>query len=201
MTGEIRELSLVGAFKGVTLKRSRSGALTIDVSALKGVDVTVITASGNAKLQAAETNDPDVINASADNRAYQIGDILPDGWVIAGVSPETNKVFSIEPPKVALKGLKNWWQGEEHAERLRAKGHNNARQPSESELQILYNDRVQKAFPDCYFGFMYWSSTTDPDFPHHARVRHFEETARRLEAKIFDKALVCCVRDEPQLRL
>lgn len=96
---------LKGEFKGISLSRSENGALTVDVSSLNGVDVRVITTSGRVVKQTPaeeQTNTPGVINASVDKRAYNIGDVLQDGWVVGPVSPTTGKPIAIENPYRAL---------------------------------------------------------------------------------------------------
>ncbi len=47
------ELSLTGDFEGVALKKSETGGLTVDVSALNGVDLTIITSGGVLQFKAA----------------------------------------------------------------------------------------------------------------------------------------------------
>ncbi len=52
---------------------------------------------------------------SVTKKAYNIGDVLPDGWVVGPVSPDTGWPIAIEPAAGALDGYKTWSQGEHHA--------------------------------------------------------------------------------------
>lgn len=154
-------------------------------------------------------DEPGVIHASVDKRAYNIGDVLPDGWVVGPVSPDTGKTIAIEPVAGALDGCQTWHQGEKRAAELRGKGHANAHQPSGSELSAIYNDVVQagrnsnaKFNTSGSFPFSkYWSSTTHPDHWVYARVQYFNDGCRNWNVKGGASARVRCVRDEPGLTL
>lgn len=209
--------SLSGYFKGITLSRSEDG-LTIDVSSLNGVDVTVIT-NGNGRvvkysLAEEQTNAVGVISSSINTQAYNIGDVLPDGWIVGPISPTTSKPIAIEPVAGALEGYQTWYKGEDHAKGLHDQGHADARQPDADELNALYNGvvkagRNQNAQLDTTafdtsgsnpYG-NYWSSTPDQDNPHTAWMQYFDDGSRYLYFKVRAKARVRCVRDEPGLTL
>lgn len=204
-------ISVGDEFSGVTLKRTETSALTVDVSALSGVDVAVIT-SGSVRLVAPtpeQTNALGVINACVDKRAYKIGDLLSDGWVVGPASPDTGIVMAIEPAAGALKGYRTWYRGEDHAADLRGQGNASARQPTANELNALYNNvvgagrnstaRFNTSGPGPYGG--YWSSTTNPAGPDDARVQYFDIGSRHWICKDGDNARVRCIRDEPGLTL
>lgn len=213
-----RMRSLRGEFKGISLSRSETGALTVDVSSLSDVDVTVIK-NGNGrvvKFSAAEEqtnaqgNNERVINASVDKRAYNIGDVLPDGWVVGPVSPTTGKPIAIEPVAGALDGYKTWHEGKDHAKTLRGQGHASARQPDADELNALYNGVVKAgrnrnaqfntsgSIP--FFG-KYWSSTPHRSISDSARLQYFGDGVRNWHFKDSARARVRCVRDEPAIAL
>ncbi len=95
MTKTIAKRSLRGDFKGVTVSRSETGALTVDVSALGDVDVTVITnGDGRAmKLTSAEEqttaqeNNGDVTQFSPTESAFN-----PANAVVKAGQVQLNKV-------------------------------------------------------------------------------------------------------------
>ncbi len=92
---------------------------------------------------------------------------------------------------------------------LRGEGHANARQPSEGELNAIYNDVVKAARNGNanldtsdhrpYGG--YWSSTPFRFHPDGARVQYFGDGYTYWDFKDHANALVRCVRDEPGLTL
>ena len=74
--------------------------------------------------------------------AYQVGDVLPDGWIVGPVSPRTGQPIAIEPVSGSLDGCQTWHKGEMHALLLRKEGHLRARQPDNGELRAIYNSIV-----------------------------------------------------------
>jgi hypothetical protein len=144
--------------------------------------------------------------------AYNIGDVLPDGWVVGPRSPRTGIVMSLEPASTALDGYKTWYQGEDHAKDLREQGHTNARQPSadnnNNELNAIYNEVVkagrngnaQLNTSDSGPYGIYWSSTTagpGPDRQDLMAVQKFLiDGTVCIDYKDDATARVRCVRDE-----
>jgi len=214
-----RILSLGGDFAGVTLTRSK-GALTIDISALMGVDVTVINGD-NARLVALAplpsapepTRKPSVIKAPVKQRAYNIGDVLPDGWVLGPISPDTGIHISIEPESRRLKNGRRdywtWYQGEDHAVYRRKEGHRNARQPSDAEwveirTQIARTGLNGNARLKTDGFCTYWASTPERGVGGGARRQYLGDTngdGRSWANKYDPSAGVCIVRDEPGITL
>jgi hypothetical protein len=213
----IAQRSLRGAFEGITLQRSETGALTVDVSALNGVNVTVIT-NGNGRVMKltpveeqanAQGHDEGVINASVDKRAYNVGDVLPDGWIVGPVSPTTSKPIAIEPVAGALEGYQTWYKGEDHAKELRGQGHAGARQPDADELSALYNGvvkagrnqnaRFNTSGSVPYGG--YWSSTPHRYVPGFARMQYFDAGYRFWHFKGGASAQVRLVKDLENITL
>jgi hypothetical protein len=137
---------------------------------------------------------------------YHIGDVLPDGWIVGPVSPDTGKPMGVEPLEGSLEGYKTWDEGEKHAAELRNQGHANARLPSAGELSALYNDVVKAEHDDNakllndQHG-VYWSSTTNPDNPDGAWVQYFSNSFTSWYYKDDQIARTRCVRDEPDIRL
>ncbi len=201
---------LRGEFQGITLQRSETGALTVDVSSLGSVDVTVITTEDSVVKQTLaeeQTNEPDFIN-TVDKQAYSIGDVLPDGWILGPVSPTTGKPMSMEPVSGTLKYYRTWEDGEEHAKTLRDQGHANARQPDENELEALNSDVVkagrnqnaQLITMNTMNGYdrpddRYWSSLTRGNMS--AQFHDLEDNKQFWAYKRDHEAYVRCVRDEP----
>ena len=151
--------------------------------------------------------------ATVTKQAYNIGDVLPDGWVVGPRSPKTGIVMAIEPVSGALDGYRTWYRGEDHAADLRGKGHANARQPSadgnNDELNAIYNEVVKagrngnaklNTSGSNPYG-RYWSGTTDPDSRDDARMQYLNGGYRLWSFKGDAFARVRCVRDEPGLTL
>lgn len=210
------EISLGDDFEGVTLRKSETGSLTVDFSALNGVDVTVITGANKVQLTPAGEQTPKesgALAATVTKQAYNIGDVLPDGWVVGPRSPKTGIVMAIEPVSGALDGYKTWHQGEDHAKELREQGHANARQPSANnnndELNAIYNEVVKagrngnaKLNTSGYYPYGgYWSGKMLPDDRGDAPVQCFGGGGRFWGFKGDAYARVRCVRDEPGLTL
>ncbi|MEQ1717242.1 MAG: hypothetical protein ABL907_14880 [Hyphomicrobium sp.] len=203
-------LALIGDFTGVSVTRTPSGSLTIDVSQL-GSDLDIrLIAGGNVRLVAPAPEQSNGITAPVTKNAYSIGDVLADGWVVGPASPDTGIVMAIEPDSGALDGGRTWLAGEEHARELYGKGNANARQPSANELNAIYNGVVEAGRNqnaqfdtsdfDPYGG--YWSSTSVRFFPAvSARVQYFRDGFRFWDFKVEGSARVRCVRDEPGLML
>ena len=85
------ERSLRGDFKGVTVSRSETGALTFDVSALKDVDVTIIT-NGDGRIVKQtpveeQTTAPDITQSSPTAAAFN-----PANAVVKAGQVQLNKV-------------------------------------------------------------------------------------------------------------
>lgn len=138
-----------------------------------------------------------------------IGDKLPDRWVIMGVSPDTGEVFSAEPEAGALDGYQTWRKGQKHAKYLRNAGNKNARQPSENELSVIYNEVVEAGcnnnakFNTSHYhpASNYWSSTRDMYYLSEAYVQCLFNGQLLSRRKGKACARVRCVRDEPGLKL
>lgn len=144
-----------------------------------------------------------------------IGDQLPDGWVIAGISPDTGTVFSVEPEDQGLMGYHTWHAGVEHVETLRSEGHRSkdARLPSRKELNVIYNEIVEAGRNNnakmnvndhSPYG-KYWSSKSaaarSPDEEEQAWLQYFSDGNRVADVKENECARVRCVRSEPNITL
>lgn len=139
-------------------------------------------------------------------KAVHIGQKLPDGWVVMGVSPDTGKVFSAEPAGHALSGHRTWHEGETHANALRQAGHDDARQPTEKELQVIYNEvakakRNTDAQLETDHESYYWASTPGRKNPQNAVTQILVDGNRFWVNKGGTYAHVRCVRNEAKLKL
>lgn len=140
-----------------------------------------------------------------DFKNANIGDELPDGWIIMGVSSETGEVFSAEPETMTLKGRQPWEAGQVHAGQLRDAGHANARQPDKQELNAMYNSKAvipegskfnsKGSLP---FGW-HWSSSETDSGTAFAQVLGARYSGWLDKNSISTRSYVRCVRDEPQL--
>ena len=170
----------------------------------------IIAHSDNVTIKpVTETGSKGALETSMDPQACNIGDKLPDGWIIMGVSPDTGEVFSAEPEANVLDGYQTWHKGEERAKDLRDAGHKNARQASKEELSVIYNDVVKAGCNDnakfntsgSFPYGIYWSSTQGRDGPDFAWVQYLDDGHRLWLHKDDACARVRCVRDEPGLKL
>ena len=69
-----------------------------------------------------------------------IGSKTPDGWVYAGISPDTGKPMYAMPVEKILS--LSWYQALERAEQLKAEGHKDARLPTPGELAVMFSNRA-----------------------------------------------------------
>lgn len=158
-----------------------------------------------ARIEEVVEETEELLLAFPEDEFYYIGDELPDGWVVVGVSPDTKSVFSIEPYYNVSPDLQTWHTGENHAANLRNGGHNNARLPTQGELSHIYQNVVK---PDRNHNARlsagdYWSCAHRNTG--HAllaqRVDLFRK-AWQTEADCNAKnARIRCVRDEPSVKV
>ena len=192
-----------------------NGGFTVDITngniTVYGGNATAHT-DGTVQLKAPTAEQNNVLEttqSSVDTKAYSIGDALPDGWVVGGISPTTGAIFSVEPVTSALDGYQTWYIGEDRAKTLLAEGHENARQPDMAEWYALHDnivkaDRNQEARIDTRNdpSGQYWSSETHPKNSCYARLQYFDNGgAQGLSVKGSTICYIRCVRDEPGLTL
>ncbi len=70
----------------------------------------------------------------------KVGDKMPDGTVLAGISPDTNKPMYATPADASLTMTFN--EAKEYAAKLDAHGHKDWRVPTKAELNVLFNNRA-----------------------------------------------------------
>lgn len=209
------KVELTEEFERTDVNRYFLGVVIVDALRWNGAAVTIIGNADGISIKQTPvkepTNEAGAIKTSVDKRAYNVGDVLPDGWVVGPRSPQTGIVMAIEPVSGALEGYKTWYQGEDHAKELREKGNANARQPgadnNNDELNSIFNEvvkagRNQKAQFNASgsdpYG-RYWSGTSHPVYRDYARMQYFGDGIRGGYFKVYAYARVRCVRDEPGL--
>jgi hypothetical protein len=119
---------------------------------------------------------PLVVNANdvrpetgvGDNAARRIGDVMPDGTVFAGISPDTNEPMYATPADPALTFIFN--EAKEYVQFLnmiKTLGHDDWRVPTKNELSTLFNHRAaiggfnaSGSYPASY----YWSSSQNNEW-------------------------------------
>lgn len=154
--------------KRMDLKKENSSAATtnsvrIDVA---GDGRVTIHASGDVEMRPA-ANDP----------APQIGDVMEDGTIYAGTSPETGEALYVMPQDAPLK--MTWKRASEFADELStfaAYGCKDWRLPTRAEVEVLRDNMSKGALKDSFNGYAesqqmrlerktiygeahYWSST------------------------------------------
>lgn len=79
-------------------------------------------------------------DGKAASPAPKIGDRMPDGTILAGISPNTNKPMYATPADAPLTYTFN--EATAYAKELDAHGHNDWRVPTKDELNVLFNNRA-----------------------------------------------------------
>ena len=124
-------------------------------------------------------------------RVPEIGKPLRDHWIYLGQNPDSPEDdYSLEPAAGAI-GITTWDKGEEHAADLEAQSHKDVHQPTDAELDDIFNkivednrndaaqlvteylsrallDNMDEDDPAGFAGW-YWSKTphaTNPDVAH-----------------------------------
>jgi hypothetical protein len=129
-----------------------------------------------------------------------IGDIMSDGTIFAGMLPETNKPLYALPEDASLKLTFN--KAAEYAAQLNqqnAFGHNDWRVPTDTELNLLYQNKDKGALMGSFNQNVYYqtgwyrSSTKNPDLAVFAHVQRFSDS-ERVWLNGGKSAYVRCVR-------
>lgn len=71
-------------------------------------------------------------------RTFQIGDVMPDGTVYAGISPDTGAPLYAAPGDTAQ--LYTYGEAKDYAAALTAYGHKDWRVPTPNELNVLFGN-------------------------------------------------------------
>ncbi len=125
-----------------------------------------------------------------------IGDILPDGSVYVGISPDTNKPMCATAADAPVSMSFN--AAAQYAEELDAHGHSDWRVPTIEELNVLYQNHEKGALKGTFnisgspnLNAHHWSST--PCFKDDGWYLEFSQGYRNTYTKSLD-TYVRCVR-------
>jgi hypothetical protein len=125
---------------------------------------------------------------------HQPGELVPDGTVYAGISPDTGKPLYTTSKAFSTSLTYTFDEALRYASNLDANGHNDWRLPTMDELNVLFNNRaaiggfnVTGSDP----GGWYWSSSEDYDYG--AWAQRFSDGYQSWNTKI-DKSSLRCVR-------
>ncbi|MFP4386030.1 MAG: hypothetical protein ACLFRA_02340 [Alphaproteobacteria bacterium] len=204
VTTQSHALCLNGHFNGLQLARDpKDNRLIIDTLALQedGVQVEIVDKKSRAVL----INRPETPSAQINGRSYDIGSVLPDGWILGPLSPTTGRHLKIEPPDENINGDITWDEGEFRAHKIE-KG---ARHPTLAELKAIYKHIVRGGQDEntmlatgIFTSRQYWTSTPyNNAHPGIAMTLHVDHGATYCHLKHNKSATSRLVRDgyEPLL--
>jgi len=122
--------------------------------------------------------------------APKVGDKMPDGTVLAGISPETNQPMYAMPADASLTMTFN--EAKEYAAKLDAHGHKDWRVPTKAELNVLFNSRAPIGGFDVtgsYPAGWYWSASSR--FTWYAWDQRFSDGDPLYDPKVNPSAVRC----------
>jgi hypothetical protein len=130
----------------------------------------------------------------ADENVKQIGDVMADGTIYAGISPDTNRPMYAAPADAPLTMTFN--QAAQYAQDLEVGGKKDFRVPSKAELEVLLQNLEKGALKGTFnlsgvgpAGY-YLSST--PHILFNAYNQRFADAAKnRLMVLYFDMSVRC----------
>lgn len=133
-----------------------------------------------------------------------IGTELPDGWIVAGISPDTNEAFSFNPD--FCEDDISWDSANTYAHDLKESGRESTRLPSKSELKVIFGNIVWKK-RNAHARFhtqnkhnRFWSSNERKmnDKLSGAWLVSFRDGSVNWMPQNMRVGRALCVRDEPQ---
>lgn len=119
-----------------------------------------------------------------------LGEVMPDGTVYAGVSPETGTPMYTTPADAPAARTFN--EAQDYAAKLDANGHLDWRVPTKDELNVLYQNRAAiGGFEESgsYFGGWHWSSSQFSNL--FAWGQRFSDGGRNYDVKDGSSSLRC----------
>lgn len=132
------------------------------------------------------------------------GDVMADGTICAGISPDTGK--PLYTARVDAPLTRSFNEAQKYAEDCKAHGHADWRLPTKAELNVMFNNRAAiGGFSETGSGpsTWYWSSTTTtnlyafygaaPDSRRFPFVRRFTDGLEDCDY-LYPTAAVRCVR-------
>ena len=151
--------------------------------------VSLSKAGNIARLRALRNKNITATNETAvPVPAYEIGTVMEDGMVYAGISPDTNKAMYVMPADEFLK--MNFNEAAAHAEHISQLSGKPYRLPSEAELDVLFNNRAaiggfNADGPNNHHPCWHWSSSAG-GIDSLARVRRFDNGGRSSDTKVHE---------------
>jgi len=131
---------------------------------------------------------------SVNKAAPKIGDEMADGTIYAGISPDTNTPM-YATPKDAPWPYYTFNEAAEYAKKLDAHGHHDFRVPSQSELDVLYQNRDKGKLKGTFNetgsepAGWYWSSSAVYCF--HAWDQRFSDGRKGHHSGNIESSLRC----------
>lgn len=110
-----------------------------------------------------DANDTTVVAAKT---VLEIGDLMKDGTIFAGISPDTNQKMYVEPFGASMTMSFN--EAVEYAKKLQVGDKNDFRIPSKAELNVLFKNKDKGALKGSFnvtgsdVAGWYWSSSSTP---------------------------------------
>ena len=120
----------------------------------------------------------------------KIGDVMRDGTIFAGISPDTNKPMYTTARDADSQMI--WHRAAVYAEDLIAHGHDDWRLPTAAELDVLFNNRAAIGnFNDTGLppSGWYWSATEYLYFK--ARDQQFKDGYQGINTKDLESSVRC----------
>lgn len=139
-------------------------------------------------------------NKSAAKAQPEIGALMKDGTIYAGISPLTGEDMFVTAKDAPL--TMTWRRAMEYVAETTMHGHRDWRLPSRAELDVLYQNRnngnLSGTFKKGGFfqGGCYWSSSEEPN-GFKARYQKFNNGQEGLYAKFYLLS-VRCIRRQPR---
>lgn len=122
----------------------------------------------------------------------KIGEVMPDGTIYAGISPNTGKHMYVTAKDSSISMDFN--TASEYAKNLDEHGHKDWRLPTKEELNVLFENREKGALKETFnltgeppAGF-YWSSTPCSDY---AYVQRFDDGIQDHNFRHIDSSVRC----------
>ena len=123
-------------------------------------------------------------------KEVEIGEVMPDGTVYAGVSPETGKAMFTTAADAP--GTCGFHEAQEYAAKLYANGHLDWRVPTRSELNVLYQNRAAiGGFEESGSEPVGWYWSSSPYSRRNAWAQRFSEGYQDTSLKHYYTSLRC----------
>ena len=129
-------------------------------------------------------------NGEEEKPGPTIGEVMPDGTVYAGISPETGQAMFTTAADAPATHTFN--EAQDYAVKLDANGHLDWRVPTRDELNVLYQNRAAiGGFEESgsYLGGWHWSSSQFSNL--FAWGQRFSDGGRNYDVKDGSSSLRC----------